>query len=102
MRHAVDQHEFAEEGRRPCGPDCQLVTERCECGVARRLRVLDGRVVGVELKLRPTWQWIDVRELLAVGLQYRLCRNCGGAGACPYCRNLGFMEIIPGHAGVAS
>jgi hypothetical protein len=102
MHHAVDQHRFKEEGRRDCGPGCQLVTQRCACGLGRRLRVLKGKIVGVEVQLRVAWQWLDVYELLRVGLPYVLCPDCYGVGECSRCRNLGFMERVPRHAGVAA
>lgn len=101
LAHRFDAHVFEETGRRGCGPGCVLVTSACACGFGRRLRILDGKIVGVEVQLRASWQWFDPLELLAA-VPYVLCPECGGAGNCPYCRGLGLMEAVPPRNGVPS
>jgi hypothetical protein len=93
MEHIASDHEFVEDGRRGCGPGCQLVVQSCRCGLQRRLRVIDGTVRNVEVKPPGGWQWHDAVSLLRVNLPYMLCPRCAGSG-CDRCRGLGIMEIV--------
>jgi hypothetical protein len=92
MRHGAVDHVFIEKGRRGCGPGCQLVMQECPCGLERRLRVLDGQVRTVEVKILGG-HWVDVRDWLSTELPYMLCPRCSGSG-CDTCRGLGVLERI--------
>lgn len=98
MAHSADRHVFVEDGRRGCGPDCLLVHESCRCGLQRRLRILNGTVRTIDVKIPGSSQWIDVVNLLTVEVPYALCPRCGGEG-CDTCRRLGVLERVPATAG---
>jgi hypothetical protein len=99
VTHTAIDHRFVEQGCRGCGPGCILVAEECRCGLGRRLRILDGKVRAVDVRIRGG-HWVDVRDFLAVadGVPYLLCPRCSGSG-CDTCRHLGVLERIPPRPG---
>lgn len=94
VTHTAIEHRFVEDGRRSCGPGCQLVVEACACGLQRRLRVIDGTIRNVDVKVPGGWEWLDLVQLLRVELPYLLCPRCSGSG-CDTCKRIGVLERIP-------